>query len=48
MGDEFKQNTRDFLASKGYVFIHELNNQDDVYLSQEFFDQHVVEDTTNE
>ena len=48
MGDEFKQNTRDFLSSKGYVFIHELNNQDDVYLSQEFFNQHVMEDTTNE
>tara|TARA_R110002012_G_scaffold235262_2_gene409118 strand:- start:2706 stop:3251 length:546 start_codon:yes stop_codon:yes gene_type:complete len=48
MGEEFKQNTRDFLASKGYVFIHELNNQDDVYMSQEFFDQCVAEDANNE
>jgi hypothetical protein len=32
--------TSDFLDSKGYVLVHELNNQDDVYMSQEFFNQY--------
>ena len=40
MGDTFKQESRDFFDSKGYVLVHELNNQDDIYMSQDFYNEY--------
>jgi hypothetical protein len=40
MGHEFKQNTRDYIQSFGYVLFKELNNQDDIYLHNSFVDSY--------